>query len=43
MKMSLKYLLLAALLSSACQNQPNPGTNVNDDGGGTGGAMAAAR
>lgn len=30
-------LLLAALLSSACQNQPNPGTNVNDDGGGTGG------
>jgi hypothetical protein len=31
-------LLLAALLSSACQNQPNPGMNVNDDGGGgTGG------
>lgn len=30
-------LLLAALLSSSCQNQPNPGTNVNDDGGGTGG------
>ena len=30
-------LLLAALLSSACQNQPNPGNNVNDDGGSGGG------
>ncbi len=30
-------LLLAALLSSACQNQPSPGMNINDDGGGTGG------
>ena len=30
-------LLLAALLSSACQSQTNPGTNPNDDGGGGGG------
>lgn len=35
-------LLLAALLSSACQNQTNPGNNVNDDGGGGGGGKDLA-
>lgn len=35
-------LLLAALLSSACQSQTNPGTNPNDDGGGGGGKDLAS-